>query len=191
MMPIEVEMKFAIRDETDFLKALTQWDVQLGDREHQVDLYFAHPQRDFRHTDEALRIRRTERRVDVAYKGPRLDARTKTRREIELPLAGGERSATQFTEILEALGFRPAGEVRKFRRAATLNVRGKTVTIALDRVDELGIFVELEIVADPGEVAVARDALEFLATELALGATERRSYLELLAVRSVPDSPGT
>ena len=70
------------------------------------------------------------------------------------------------TEILEALGFRPAGEVRKFRRAATLNVRGKTVTIALDRVDELGTFVELEIVADPGEVAVARDALDFLATEL-------------------------
>ena len=165
-MAIEVEMKFVVPDETDFLETLAGWGVEPADDEQQVDHYFAHPVRDFWHTDEALRIRRTKSRAEIAYKGPRLDARSKTRREIELAFANGESAVTQFTEILEALGFRPAGEVRKTRRVARLNVQGTMVTIALDRVDGLGTFVELEIIATPVELDDARTTLEFLPVKL-------------------------
>ena len=44
------------------------------------------PCRDFAQTDEALRIRTVGDTSFVTYKGPKLDATTKTRRELELPL---------------------------------------------------------------------------------------------------------
>ena len=56
----------------------------------QVDQYFAHPARDFAQTDEALRLRRVGKQNFITYKGSKIDATTKTRREIELPLAPGE-----------------------------------------------------------------------------------------------------
>ena len=86
-MVIEVEMKFAVPDEVEILQHLVKWKVEFGQSERQVDLYFFHPIRDFADTDEALRIRRTESRVDVAYKGPRLDTTTKTRQEIEVSVS--------------------------------------------------------------------------------------------------------
>ena len=72
----------------------------------QVDSYFAHPARDFAVTDEALRIRQANGDCYITYKGPKIDATTKTRREIELPLPSGPRTCEQFTELLESLGFR-------------------------------------------------------------------------------------
>ena len=183
-MVIEVEMKFAVPDEAEILQHLVKWKVEFGQSERQVDLYFFHPIRDFADTDEALRIRRTESRVDVAYKGPRLDTTTKTRQEIEVSLPGDEPAATLFAQIFNALGFCVAGEVAKTRRQGQLRVRNRIVTVALDQVESLGSFVELEIITHPSDVTDARATLEFLASELDLGATERRSYLEMLGPHS-------
>ena len=69
-MVIEVEMKFAVRDEVELRQRLKKWEVELGPSERQSDSYFSHPARDFSNTDEALRIRQTESRVEVTYKGP-------------------------------------------------------------------------------------------------------------------------
>ena len=185
-MVIEVEMKFAVRDEVELRQRLKKWEVELGPSERQVDSYFSHPARDFSNTDEALRIRQTESRVEVTYKGPRLDERTKTRKEIEVSLADQRTAAPQFAEILDALGFCVAGEVTKSRRLGQLQVRNRTVTVALDQVDGLGRFLELECIVCPADVAEARATLEFLACELELGVTERRSYLELLELHPPP-----
>ena len=86
--------------------------------QEEIDVYFAHPARDFAQTDEALRLRRKGDANCITYKGPKIDATTKTRREIELPLAPGPESLASWTALLEAVGFRPAGEVRKSRRKA-------------------------------------------------------------------------
>src|SRR6185295_14932137 len=106
-MSFEVEQKFPVTD----LPALEARLAGVGAREEkvlsQVDQYFAHPARDFARTDEALRIRRVDAENLVTYKGPKLDAATKTRREIELPLAPGDQGAKSFAELLQALGFRP------------------------------------------------------------------------------------
>ena len=185
-MVIEVEMKFAERDEVEICQRLQKWEVELGPSERQSDSYFSHPARDFSNTDEALRIRQTESRVEVTYKGPRLDERTKTREEIEVALADRETAAPQFAKILEALGFCVAGEVTKSRRSGRLQVRNRSVTVALDQVDGLGRFLELESIVCPADVAEARATLEYLARELDLGVTERRSYLELLELHSPP-----
>src|SRR6266496_1172527 len=103
----------------------------------QLDHYFNHPSRDFAQTDEALRLRHVgwvksahshhpsvendksaETHLSqnfITYKGPKLDATTKTRREIELPLPPGSDTLAHFTELLTALGFRPVAQVRKTR----------------------------------------------------------------------------
>jgi len=187
-MKFEVEQKFPISDFAAAERRLAELCVAIGRPVAQADLYYAHPARDFALTDEALRIRRIGERNLITYKGAKIDPATKTRREIELPLADGAESAARWGELLEALGFRPVAEVRKQRRTAELDWHGCHVEVALDEVDSLGSFLELEISAEESDVETARRALAALATKLELGPGERRSYLELLLGKNRPPS---
>jgi adenylate cyclase class 2 len=150
----------------------------------QVDRYFGHPARDFAQTDEALRIRRIGEENRITYKGPKIDTATKTRRELELPLASGAQALEDFSTLLEALGFRRVAEVRKLRRVAVLHWKGCEVEAALDDVTQVGRFVELELSADEAGLDAARECLGSLAAKLGLEASERRSYLEMLLART-------
>lgn len=179
-MQIEVEQKFAVDNFAAIEAKLAELGAGIGPRVEQHDRYFAHPARDFAETDEALRIRRFGENSFITYKGPKLDATTKTRRELELPLAGGEAGAEQFAELLAVLGFAPVGEVRKHRRQATLQWQDRPVEVVLDEVDELGIFVEVELVVDESDRKVATALIERLAAHLGLTRVERRGYLEML-----------
>lgn len=183
----EVEMKFPVAD----LQLLERRLIGLAARFHepleQVDLYFSHPARDFAKTDEALRLRRVGNDVAITWKGPRIDAATKTRREIELPIAPvgptGGGTIAAWIELLESLGFRRVSEVAKRRRPARVPWQGCDVDVAIDTVDGLGDFVEVELQARQGEVPQARAVLESLAVALGCEGQERRSYLELLLLR--------
>ena len=177
---LEVEQKFAVDDFAAIEAKLAELGARIGPPVEQCDRYFAHPARNFAETDEALRIRRIGERSFITYKGPKLDATTKTRRELELPLAGGEAGAEQFTELLAALGFSPVGEVRKHRRQATLLWQDWPVEVVLDEVDEVGTFVEVELVVDESERESATAVVESLAAHLGLTQVEGRSYLEML-----------
>lgn len=179
-MSIEVEQKFRVAGFQQLERLLKERAVPISTAEQQVDCYFAHPARDFAATDEALRIRRVGQQNFITYKGPKLDATTKTRREIELPLAQGLASAADFAELLQALGFRPVAEVRKQRRHAELTGEGHAVVLALDEVEGVGAFVELEVVVEADQVDAARQRLAEWAERLGLKDNERRSYLELL-----------
>ena len=144
-------------------------------------MYFAHPARDFAQTDEALRLRRKGGSFFITYKGPKIDAATKTRREIELPLAADEAGFQAWFGLLEALGFTAVGEVRKSRRKAKIAWQGRTVEGSLDEVERLGTFVELELIAEADDLDAARACIASLAQDGSdLAGSERRSYLELL-----------
>jgi adenylate cyclase, class 2 len=187
-MKFEVEQKFPVSDAADVERRLAELGTAVGPPVAQADLYYAHPSRDFAQTDEALRIRRIGEGNLITYKGAKIDATTKTRREIELPLADGDESAARWGELLEALGFRAVTEVRKLRRTAEITWDGFHVEAALDEVKTLGSFVELEISVEEPDVEAARRALAALATRLNLGPGERRSYLELLLGKNRPPS---
>jgi adenylate cyclase, class 2 len=179
-MHYEVEQKFPLVDPKSVQAQLTTLGATWHEPIRQVDSYFAHPARDFAKTDEALRIRRVGDANFVTYKGPKLDAVTKTRRELELPLAPGEAGYDLFAELLVALGFRRVADVRKTRRPGALVRNGLNVELALDGVDGVGEFLELEISATDESLDAARQMLAELAAELGLESSERRSYLELL-----------
>lgn len=182
-MHFEVEQKHRVEDLNALVTKLIDRRAELGSAAVQVDQYFAHPARDFSRTDEALRIRTVGGGSFVTYKGPKLDTATKTRRELELPLDGADVGGRRFAELLAALGFTPVAIVRKQRRTFHLDHEGRQVEGALDEVDSVGVYVELELTAGEADLPLAQRIVSSLASELELGPSERRSYLELLLAK--------
>jgi adenylate cyclase class 2 len=180
MTSYEVEQKFRIEDVAVVEQRLQSLGATPLAAIEQVDTYFAHPARDFSKTDEAFRLRRVGAQNFVTYKGPKIDATTKTRREIELPLPEGKGYAAQFRSLVEALGFRVVADVSKVRRTTDLSWEGETIEVSLDDVADVGQYVELELVVSESEVPTARDRIASLASRLGLSQNERRSYLEIL-----------
>ena len=180
----EVEVKFPLSDPAEVCARLAALGLHFGPAVEQVDHYFNHPARDFAATDEALRLRQVGVENCVTYKGPKIDKSTKTREEIELSLPAGRQVADDFAALFRVLGFCPAGTVRKERQRGTLSGDGHLVEVALDNIQVIGCFLELEISANDESLESAKKALESLAQELGLGRTERRSYLELIKSRT-------
>ncbi|CCQ35551.1 adenylate cyclase domain protein [Natronomonas moolapensis 8.8.11] len=171
----EVELK--VRAEHDRLRPrLESMDAAPDGTVSQVDTYYDHPVREFAETDEALRIRRetddSGERAKVTYKGPLVDAASKTREELETGVDDGDTMAG----VLESVGFEPAATVEKRRE----RFRCGEYTVALDTVDGLGEFVEVETEAEAVESARegAVELLERLGLDPADGI--RTSYLGLL-----------
>ncbi|MFB6119585.1 MAG: class IV adenylate cyclase [Halobacteriaceae archaeon] len=143
----------------------------------QRDTYYDAPDRDFAETDEALRVRHEsdgEERTLLTYKGPLVDAESKTREEHETEVA----DAAELDGVLAGLGCEPAATVEKERERYGLD--GYTVT--LDDVAGLGEFVEVEREVPESDVESAREGARALLRELGLDPTThvRTSYLGLL-----------
>ncbi|QDT39183.1 class IV adenylate cyclase [Stratiformator vulcanicus] len=182
-MAYEVESKFPV-DSHDTIKAeLADLGATAGVSIRQADQYLRHPCRDFASTDEALRIRRVNDSAVLTYKGPRLAGATKARFEAEYSLDADGRSGDGFAEIFTRLGFEPVLIVRKERQPFTLEFEGHHFEIALDRVESLGCYVELELTAEDDSLEAARSAVTALAARLHLGTPEPRSYLEMLLTK--------
>jgi adenylate cyclase class 2 len=179
-MHYEVEQKHKVDDGWDLIIRLAGLGAKLSEPIAQTDQYFAHPCCDFATTDEALRIRTAENASYVTYKGPKLDKKTKTRRELELPLHASDADGARFAELLNALGFKHVATVRKERRDFRITHAGHEVHGAYDIVDGVGVFVELELLSDESSLNTAKKVIQDLAKKLDLGPSITRSYLEML-----------
>lgn len=179
----EVELKFPLAAGTRMAEKLQSIGARFAGKAWQDDLYFQHPQRDFRQTDEALRLRRDGDETCVTYKGPKVDGISKTRHEIEISLGSPEDLAS-FAALFAALGFIESAHVHKSRHRFHLERKGRAIEIALDEVEGLGQYLELECKAARAQIAATRGVLVELAGELGLTASEQRSYLELLAEKA-------
>lgn len=182
-MAYEVEQKFPVADLSAVASRLTALGATISAPKQEADLYFAHPAKNFAQTDEALRIRRKGQANYVTYKGPKIDATTKTRREIDLPVAEGEEAAGLWRQLFEALSFTPVVEVRKSRRKAFVVWQGRRVECSLDEVEGVGTYVELELIVETEGLDAARSCIASLAAALGLAISERQSYLELLLTK--------
>jgi adenylate cyclase, class 2 len=176
-MTLEIEQKFRVADRGALRERLVAAHARFAQTVTQTDAYFGHPARDFGQTDEALRIRSIGDENVITYKGPKQSHAVKTRREVELPLAAGAKAATEFAELLTLLGFRPVATIGKRREQATLDWQGRETSVALDSVDGIGEFCEIELCVEEAEVAAAQAHVQSLAAALGLADVERRSYL--------------
>jgi adenylate cyclase class 2 len=176
----EVEQKFVIQDLPALQERLKQKQIELSDPVEQVDCYYQHPSRDFAVTGEGLRVRREGEQAFLTYKGARLACLVKTRREIELPLPGDGTSAENLTQILEALGFQPFATVKKKRRTGRYDPGSGEMVLALDEVEGLGKFLEIEMVATQDRLTYYAALILVVADELNVRTLEQRSYLRML-----------
>jgi len=181
---IEVELKYRLDDPESLLASLVARGAQPGDPTVERDIYFNHPSRDFRETDEALRVRWDGSQATLTYKGQLLDRVSKSREELELDLSG-ETGLETARRILGLLGFVESGDVEKRRTKFPILDRGMPVLVTIDDVTGLGLFVELEAAAEREAYEPVRDRLIELAGALGLTQGERRSYLQLLVERDV------
>jgi len=173
----EVEVK--VRADHDAVRnRLAELDARSLGRVTQEDTYYDAPHRDFAETDEALRIRResadNETAVALTYKGPLLDDTSKSREEHEITADDREELAA----ILDGLGFEPAATVAKERHRYAV----RDYTVALDTVDGLGEFVEVETETDTADIDDAREGAFDVLRTLGLDPENgiRTSYLGLL-----------
>ena len=179
-MSFEVEFKYRVSDREAFLAAVEKLGATKLDAIQQVDRYFNHPARDFGQTDEALRIRNTNGKHRITYKGPKVDAVSKTRREIELAFVETNDVESELADMLTILGFRETLAVPKTRQPWNLTWNNRAVEIVLDSIAGLGSFAEVETSATAADKDAAIDDLLTLANALSLHDSERRSYLEML-----------
>jgi len=179
-MSYEVEMKFPLNDAKHFVPILRGVGAEESETETHIDRYFNHPARDFRQSDEALRLRSIGERNVITYKGPKLDLVTKTRQEIEVDYEAGAEGVSQLSQILVLLGFKESLTVHKTRRVFHLDWRDREVEVLLDEVRELGQYAEIETIAIEGDQEAAKECVLSLAAKLGLEESERRSYLRML-----------
>jgi adenylate cyclase class 2 len=174
----EVEVK--VRADHDPVRdRLRARDAERVGEVRQVDTYYDHPARSFPATDEALRVRREESTgcdptTRLTYKGPLVESASKTREEIETDVG----DADAIDAILRELGFESTPEVSKGRELFIL----EGYTVALDTVDRVGTFVEVERGGTKAEIETLREGARDLLRELGLDPDDhvRTSYLELV-----------
>lgn len=181
--PMEAECKYRVENIDETRRAIVELEaIYIGHEQH-CDTYLRHPARNFRDTDEALRIREIDGKPFVTYKGPRLAGPMKIRTEIELPLVSN--TVDDWLKIWRHLGFSIALAVRKSRHVYQLAVQNRNVTITLDHVESLGDFVEIErIVNHQEEIEAAQRDIQEVANKLGLSEIESRSYLGMLLERA-------
>jgi adenylate cyclase class 2 len=192
---IEVEIKIRIDDPLEirkkFEKSKGKYILSL---EHE-DTYLNMPQelRDFRDTDEALRIRKSieynknekqkqkNTRYYLTYKGKKLDNVSKTRKELETIVKNGKTAR----EILKLLEFREIFTVKKKRELYEIPFQGQKIEALIDYIPILKEhFIEVEALAENKEqIEIARKLLFQFLESIGIKKEQsiRKSYLELIA----------
>ncbi len=174
----EYEVKVKVEDLERVKTLLRELGAEEKGLRKEVDVYFRHPCRDFRATDEALRLRLSGGRAELTYKGPKISRDIKAREEITVEIR--EEDVEKLISLLENLGFKRFAEVRKTRERYELG----DFKVCLDSVEGLGDFIEVELKA-PGESleSATKKLREFLVKLGIKPVSILKSYLELLLER--------
>jgi len=166
----EVEIKSPCENHDAVIHFLGENGAQFKKSQVEKDIYFNHPNRDFGETDEALRLRLVDKKTVITFKGPKLGKRSKGRIEEETAVE----DYSTMKKILINLGFKEVKEIIKKRDYYLF----KDVEICLDFIEDLGYFVELEIMSE--DLKYSEDYLFEIAHIMGLTRFERKSYLELI-----------
>lgn len=196
---IEVEIKAKIINLEDIRKRFENLKGAYKKSLIHEDTYFNMPKklRDFKKTDEALRIRKSTgynknekesvKKITnyITYKGKKIDKISKTREEIESKIE----NESKIREILKILGFIDVFTVKKERELYDFNFKNNKIEVLIDYIPilkEYYIEVEIMIANDSQEeLSRARDILFDFLSSLNIKKEESitKSYLELISDR--------
>ena len=192
---LEVEIKVKISDPNLIRKQFEENNGVYKISLLHEDTYFNLPKglRDFKKTDEALRLRKSiefnkvNREVAkkikyfFTYKGKKVDTTTKSRQEIEVRIE----DLDKLKDLLKALGFQEIFTVKKDRELYEFKFKNYHIEALIDFLPILKQhFIEVEIISDSIEnLEVYREILFDLLSLFGIKKEEsiRKSYLELIA----------
>ena len=192
---IEVEIKVKISDPNLIRKKFEDFNGVYKLSLYHEDTYFNMPEglRDFKQTDEALRLRKSiefnrdnktmAQKINyfMTYKGKRIDTTTKTREEIEVKID----EITEMNKIFQLLGFREVFTVIKERELYAFKYMDSSIEALIDYIPILDQhFVEVELIAESNEEANSKREILFQFLEnfgIKKQESIRLSYLELIA----------
>lgn len=169
---LETEAKFRVESLEPVRRRLKDLGAVFLEACEETDIYYNYEAEvcgDLALSDEALRLRISKGRVELTYKGPRLEGPYKSRVELTVTVS----DPAMMSEILRHMGLAEAAVVRKRREKYRL---GDTV-VSLDSVEGLGTFVEIEYAGGRGD---ASKTISRVAGLLGLTNPTSKSYLELI-----------
>ncbi len=190
---IEVEIKVKISD-PNLIREKFDFNGVYKLSLHHEDTYFNMPKglRDFKQTDEALRLRKSiefnrdnkgrAQKINyfITYKGKKIDITTKTREEIEVKINEIE----DMKNLLKLLGFREVFTVIKERELYDFTFQDTKIEALIDYLPILEQhFIEVEILAETiNKVENIKDILFQFLENFGIKKEEsiRTSYLELV-----------
>jgi len=191
---IEVEIKVQISDPALMRKKFEENQGSYKFSLIHEDTYYNMPKglRDFKQTDEALRLRKSSRfdksnheniqdiEYYITYKGRKIDTLTKTREEIDIKMEDIEK----MKKILELLGFQEVLTVKKERELYKFEFKNYQIEALIDYLPILKQhFIEVEyLVKTSEEIEGSKQVLfEFLGIfDIKRGESITKSYLELI-----------
>lgn len=184
---IEVELKFPVDDLKNYRYRLIKLQAQFKGEENHQDEYFSHPLRDFLATGESLRIRTIDNRVWLVYKSPKYSSSVKARDEVNIELVNdpmpdfsGFDNYSKAREFLVLLGFNLMAIVVKKRESYVITHNGHNIVVALDEVERLGNFVEIEVMADSTTIDDAEQTVLEIANSMNLRSPTEMNYFTML-----------
>jgi len=195
---IEVEIKVRISDPALMRKKFEENQGTYKCSLIHEDTYYNMPKglRDFKQTDEALRLRKSSRfnksnheniqdiEYFITYKGRKKDTLTKTREEIDIKIE----DIKKMKDILELLGFQEVLTVKKEREYYAFNFKNYHIDALIDYLPILKqYFIEVEYIAKSyEEIEDSKQVLfDFLSIfDIKRGESIIKSYLELILEKS-------
>jgi len=173
---VEIEVKIKIQDFQVLKQNIAKRKVTLDKPRHlEENILYDFPDQRLYKKDQALRLRRIDKKYYLTFKGPHQKSRKfKIREEFETEIKNGK----QFRSILKSLGLIPVFQYRKNRT----QYKKKNLKICLDEMP-IGSFLELE-----GE----REEIVRFAEELGYTKDEfiKLDYVQLIkkaGIRTQPD----
>ena len=170
---LEIERKRQLTgDAKELIKQLQDLGFELQSNLHEIDTYYSRPDVDFMQTVECLRIRQRDGFAEVTYK-PATTAATHTKNnviikpETNLPIQPGDTAIAK--QLLASLDMVQLVEVNKYRRLFQSSDFPQA-TVAIDEIKDAGTFVEVEVLSDDENSALAM--ISDIETKLGLDSAE-------------------
>lgn len=139
---MEIEIKAKCENFTEVIKKLKELGAKLIKKQHQIDIYYNHPNKDLRKLNEYIRLRKANHAKEVVF-GYHINLADGVNREIEVKVDDWQ----SFEKILELSGFKKLGIIDKKREKYEF----EAFKITLDIVKDIGNFVEIETDGEESE----------------------------------------
>jgi adenylate cyclase class 2 len=149
---IELEASYHLGENyEDVLEKIKDENFKLVEDSVEEDTYFTDKNLEFVKTRTCLRTRKTnEDFLELTYK-PKTDNSTEKygKKEVNLKLDPKDYEDTKY--VINQLGYIEYVSFKKYRQVYSKNIDGFEYNIMIDRIDGVGNFIELEILANTEE----------------------------------------